>query len=497
MRSFLALVLLLGGALLSAGAPGALVPWLGAGRSDSLPPSVAPGLVPRLDMRREAGDEPPRYGFSAEPLERYAEGEILVRWRTAPSAAALEPIRGEVVDEESDGPITVIRVPAGTEVGASGRLAAHPGILWAQPNYLRHVQVASNDPLFGQQWGLQKIQAPNAWDINTGSSSVVVAVIDTGVDLKHPDLQGKIVPGRNLLRPEDLPQDDGGHGTHVAGTIAATLNNNIGIAGVAPGVSIMPIKVLRSNGSGRDSNVAAGIRWATDSGARVINMSFTGTDASPALSEAVAYAASHNVVLVAAAGNERSSAPTYPAATEWAIAVAATETSDRRAFFTNYGNWIDVAAPGTRIVSTYWERGSTYQTDSGTSMASAHVSGVVALLLSVRPSLTLSEIEGILKATADPNDDAELGAGRVNAARALAAALQGPPPAPSPTLPMPGPTATPVPVPTPPAPLVGGPEIPESLAPAAGETMNPPTVPDDEGQWTGETPGQNADEEEE
>jgi thermitase len=461
VRAVLAIVLLLSGVLLGSGIRDAAEPRIGAGRAGLAPPSA---------------------------LVRFAEGEVVAHWRTEASAAALEIIHGAIVEEEADGPVTVIRVPAGEEVNAARRLASHPDVLWAQPNYLRRVQMSSNDPLFGQQWGLQKIQGPQASDINTGSAAIVVAVIDTGVDLKHPDLQGKIIAGRNVLRPDDPPQDDGGHGTHVAGTIAATLNNSIGIAGVAPGVSIMPIKVLRSSGAGRDSSVATGIRWATDNGARVINMSFTGTDASSALTEAVAYAASRNVVLVAAAGNERSSTPNYPAATESAIAVAATDTSDRRAFFTNYGNWIDVSAPGTRIVSTYWDRGSSYQSDSGTSMAAAHVSGVAALLLSVRPGLTTAEVEGILKATADPTGDAELGAGRINAARALAAALQGPLPSPGPTSTtlVPVRTPTPVPIPPPTSLRTEAPEAVEDRAPQAGETIYLPVIPTDGERWTSE-----------
>src|SRR5439155_6411063 len=133
---------------------------------------------------------------------------------------------------------------------------------------------APNDPRFGEQWGLQRIGAQTAWDTTTGSGSVVVAVVDTGVDLGHPDLQGHLVDGHNFVRKDRPPQDDNGHGTHVAGTIAATLNNNIGIVGVAPGVSIMPIKALSRTGAGVDEPAARGIRWAVDHGAWVINLSF-------------------------------------------------------------------------------------------------------------------------------------------------------------------------------------------------------------------------------
>lgn len=355
---------------------------------------------------------------------RYAAGEVVVRWRGGVSEPALRSIHGRVIEQELDSGVTLVGVREGSELQAAAHLGSLPHVVWAQPNYLRRIQLASNDPLFGQQWGLQRIQTPAAWDISLGSSSVIVAIVDTGVDLKHPDLQGKLVQGRNLLRPDSPPLDDGGHGTHVAGTIGATINNSIGIVGVASGVSIMPVKALRGNGSGKDTNVAAGIRWATDNGARVINMSFTGTDPSPILSEAVVYATNRNVSLVVAGGNEATAAPSYPAATKPAIAVAATDIMDRRAYFSSYGDWVDIAAPGAGILSTYWDGDSTYKSDSGTSMAAPHVSGVIALMLSVRPTLTPLEVQAILKSTADPVGDPGMGAGRINAARAVAVAAQ-------------------------------------------------------------------------
>jgi hypothetical protein len=223
------------------------------------------------------------------------------------------------------------------------------------------------------------------------------------------------------------PQDDDGHGTHIAGTVAATLNNDVGISGVAPGTSIMPVKVLDAKGVGRDSTVAAGIRWATDHGARIVNMSFGGNQVSPVLTDAVTYAASRGVVLVVAAGNDAGSEPNYPAASAPAIAVAATNRQDQRPAFSNYGTWVHLAAPGTSILNTFWDGASTYRTLSGTSMAAAHVSGVAALLLSVASDLTPPEVDDILRATADPVVDPGLGAGRLNAARAVASALARPP----------------------------------------------------------------------
>lgn len=279
-----------------------------------------------------------------------------------------------------------------------------------------------NDPRFPEQWGLLKIGAPAAWETTIGSG-VVVAVLDTGVDLAHPDLDGRLVPGRNFLQPCLPPQDDRGHGTHSAGTIAATLNNGMGIVGVAPGASVMPLKVLDERGLGKDGEIAAAIRWAVDHGAQVINMSFDGPTSTPSIDDALAYAAEHQIAAIVAAGNGSGSAPTFPAARPSAIAIAATTEHDTRAAFSNHGDWIAVSAPGINVLSTWWDAGPVYRSTSGTSMAAAHAAGVAALLLSVRPQLGVDELASILRETADPAVGPGLGAGRVNAARAVAAAL--------------------------------------------------------------------------
>ncbi|MBM2809297.1 MAG: peptidase and subtilisin kexin sedolisin [Chloroflexi bacterium] len=359
----------------------------------------------------------------------FVPGELLVRWQSEASHEALATIGGVVLEEVGPGPVELIHVAEGLETRSVAALAVDPSVVWAQPNYVRRADSTPNDPRFRDQWGLQRIQAPTAWDITTGVASVVVAVLDTGVDLDHPDLRDRLVPGYNFFQPDELPMDDSGHGTHVAGTIAATANNSTGIAGVASGVSIMPIKVLNSRGAGRDSRVAQGIRWAVDHGANIVNMSFGGQDISPVLSEAVEYASSSGVVLVVAAGNEGGSEPNYPGATDSAIAVAATNSRDRRAMFSNYGSWVDIAAPGTQIVSTYWDGASTYRAGTGTSMATPHVTGVIALMLSLKPGLSPAEVEEILKANADPLPDDDVGSGRVNAARVLASIRSSVPPA--------------------------------------------------------------------
>ena len=386
-------------------------------------------------------------------------GEVVARWRDGIFHPLLRELGASILEAYDDHSVTVIRVTPGREASVVDALLQSPEhVVWAQANYVRRAQAISNDPLFPQQWGMQKIQALAAWDVTLGSPSVIVAIVDTGVDLSHPDLQGRIVDGRNFLDPDQPPQDDGGHGTHVAGTIAASLNNSLGIAGIAPGVSIMPVKALTADGRGRDSTVAASMRWAIDNGARIVNMSFSLrlAEVSPVLTEAVAYAESRNVLLVVAAGNDGSSSPTFPAATDPVISVAATDENDRRAFFSNYGEWITVSAPGTGIMSTTWDGNSNYGSESGTSMAAAHVTGVAALMISLRPELGVSEVKALLRASSDPLPDFGMG-GRLNAAKAVNAV--GRPAAPPPSLPTPAPVA-PLPVPAAPPP------IPESRAPS-------------------------------
>jgi subtilisin family serine protease len=397
---------------------------------------------------RPASDEPPVPQPGEPAAADHEPGEVVVRWTAEARDEALAELDLEVKEELAELGATLLAVPIGSEVEVAQALTAREGVAWAQPNFIRRISMIPNDPLFDRQWSLRKIDAPAAWEMTLGSPTIVVAVIDTGVDLAHPDLQARLVPGRNLLDSELPPQDDGGHGTHVAGTIAATINNNMGVAGVAPGVSIMPIKALRANGSGKDTTVAQGVMWAADNGARIINMSFGGAEVSRPLSEAISYAARKGIITVVAAGNEGIDTPSYPAATEPNIAVAATDQNDRRGPYSNFGTWIVISAPGTGIWSTWWGGQSSYRIDNGTSMAAPHVSGVIALMLSVRPDMTIPEITGILRSTADPVLEPGIGAGRINAGRAIAALKPIEPTATTRTTATVVPTRTATPVPT-------------------------------------------------
>ncbi len=224
-------------------------------------------------------------------------------------------------------------------------------------------------------WGIAQILAPQSWSVGQGAG-VKVAVVDTGIDLAHPDLAASIVGGYNAIYSFKSADDDNGHGTHVAGIIGA-INNAIGVVGVAPKVSLMPVKVLGANGSGYYSDIIEGIDWAVANGAKVINMSLGGTSDVQSLHDAVIRAHDAGVSVVAAAGNS-GGAVIYPAAYPEVIAVGATDSSNTIASWSSRGPEVDVTAPGVNIYSTY--KGETYATLSGTSMASPHVAGLAAVL---------------------------------------------------------------------------------------------------------------------
>ncbi|HEY0532667.1 MAG TPA: S8 family serine peptidase, partial [Actinoplanes sp.] len=288
---------------------------------------------------------------------------------------------------------------------------------------------AGTDPLRSRQWDLAQIDGTGAWNRSTGAGAVV-AVVDTGVDASHPDLAGQVLTGYDEIAQADGGNTDpNGHGTHVAGTIAALTGNGIGVSSIAPDVKILPVRVLRADGGGYTSDAANGIVYAADHGADVINMSLGADEDDATVDSAIAYARSRGVVVVAAAGNERQKGnPTsYPAADPGVIAVAATDSGDVVASYSNSGGYVDVSAPGSSIVSTYpiALNGTGYAAMSGTSMASPHVAAVAALLRSADPSLTPDQVESALESSATDlgpaGRDDDYGYGRIDAAAALAA----------------------------------------------------------------------------
>lgn len=259
--------------------------------------------------------------------------------------------------------------------------------------------IKPNDSLYQRyQWNLPIIDTELGWSISKGSQDIKVAIVDTGVDLNHPDLKDQLISGYNVVNNDAPPADDVGHGTHVAGVVGAIVNNNLGVAGMSWYNRIMPVKVLDQSGAGSTYSVAQGIIWATDHGAKVINMSLGNYADANFLHDAIKYAYDHDVVLIAASGNDNTATPGFPAAYPEVFAVAATDGNKNKASFSNYGDYIDVAAPGVSIASTYPH--NQYAALSGTSMASPHVTALAALIRSVNPQLKNTEVMQIMRDTA-------------------------------------------------------------------------------------------------
>jgi thermitase len=314
----------------------------------------------------------------------------------------------------------VVELPLTLVASFSERIRALNLASYMEPDMNFTATLIPNDPYWSLQWGPQKIQADQAWDTTVGSSSVLVAIVDTGIDYTHPDIAPNYaLGGYDWVNNDTDPMDDNGHGTHCAGIIAAAINNNIGIAGLAQ-VRVMAEKGLDSSGWGTEDWLANAIVHAVDAGAKIISMSWGGYGDSQLIYDAITYAYDAGVLLVAAAGNDATNMKLYPAGYKEVIAVAATDESDQPAWFSNYGDWIDLAAPGVDIYSTVpWG----YASMSGTSMACPHVSGVAALVWSLYPDKARDWVREWLKYTADdlgdPGYDVRYGYGRVNAANAV------------------------------------------------------------------------------
>ncbi len=283
-------------------------------------------------------------------------------------------------------------------------------------------------PSSGQfnQWGLHRINAQQAWDISTGDSSIVVAIVDDAVQTTHVDLADNMLPGRDVANNNNNPNPPStqfNHGTHVAGIAGAVTDNGVGIASIGWNISILPVKA--TNTSTNITHGYEGVAWAANNGANVINMSWGGANPSQTAINVVNAAFNNGIVLVAAAGNSghQGNPVFYPAAYNSVIAVANTTTTDAKATSSQYGSWIDVSAPGTQILSTVPFSG--YQSFSGTSMSSPLVAGLCGLMLSLNPNLTPTEIKNCLTSSADnidtqnPNFVGLLGAGRINAYQAM------------------------------------------------------------------------------
>ena len=330
--------------------------------------------------------------------------------------------------------ITVL-VPIKDAYTFAQELRANGLVKYVEPNFRVEAFFTPNDPYWPDQWGPKKVEADVAWNITVGSSDVLVAIVDTGIDYTHADLAANYVSlGHDWVNDDSDSLDDSGHGTHCAGIVAAIINNGIGIAGLAQ-VHVMAEKVLDMEGGGYSSWVVQGIYHAVDVGAKIISMSFGSFVDSLSVHDAIKYAYDHGVLLIAAAGNTGDDWPNYPAAYDEVVAVSATDPTDNIAEFSTYGRWIELAAPGVNIYSTLptynvtlneppYNRTLKYDYLSGTSMACPHVAGVASLVWSAFPDCSHHKIRQILRLTSDDLGDAGFdefyGYGRVNAKKATA-----------------------------------------------------------------------------
>ena len=425
--------------------------------TDPAPPSSPPTL-------RQAQDTALGGKEGGRGAMEFKAGEIIVKFKEdIPQAGVQSLLLAEdisILDEMDNLGLRLLSVPQGRELEKAEDLKRSPLVEYAEPNYVvqiadaiaagpdysfRVLDVEPNDPYFSSQWNLPKIEAPAAWNITTGSDRVIIAFVDSGVDLTHPELKDKIwintdeiadngvdddgngkiddVHGWDFVNWHGEPQDDYGHGTFVASIAAAETNNGLGMAGVSWGAEIMPIKVYDEWGVSYHWHTAGGIEYAVDNGAKIINLSWTlKPDINPQpLQTAVNYAHSKGALVVAAAGDTFTRTIQYPAALDHVVSVAATNRDDGHPDFSTYNDKVDVAAPGTDILGIYLRGG--YARLTSTHAAAPHVAGLAALIWSVNPTLTPGDVEDIIESTAvdlgEPGRDDYFGYGRIDASAAV------------------------------------------------------------------------------
>jgi subtilisin family serine protease len=403
---------------------------------------------------------PPLPEAPAEPTGEIAPGEIVpgevvVKWRDAQSGPEHAARRGLAVIAELGAPGKGLPELVSTEGrpvdDVLAELQADPAVEYAEPNYVLALAeepsvaaVSVNDPKTGPQYSLDRMRVRDAWGFTTGAPDGVVAVLDTGVEFGHQDLAGRVLPGHDFVNNDSNAADDNGHGTWVAGIIAANANDAIGIAGISWRDRILPVKIMNANGTGDTSDLTSGIVWAADHGATIINMSVGGFPYSQYVHDAIRYAWSRDVVLVGAAGNNATDGQFFPASYPEVISVSATQTDDEFTFWSNYGPDVDVSAPGASVLTTNCQACKPIEQDisgdhrytyiSGTSFAAPNVAGVVALIRARNPAMPNSWVVDRLKTTVDDLGyagwDRRYGHGRVNALRAVGGS--------SPTIPLGG-----------------------------------------------------------
>jgi thermitase len=357
----------------------------------------------------------------------FAEGEVLVKPASGLSeeklAKVLEKVGGKSKRQLNRIGVRVVNVPPGQELKAANALQKHPNIAFAEPNFLVPPAAVVNDQYYTEyQWHLPLMGVPTAWQYGNGSG-VTVAVCDSGIDASHPDLAGQLVPGWNVVSNTADTADIAGHGTAVAGVIAALTNNSIGGASVAPRSRLMPIRITdRTDTYSYFSDMAECVTWAADHGARIANLSYSGAAGSSAVASAGSYLMSKGGVLAVAAANDGtdlgySNSP-------YMLVAAATQKDDTRASYSNYGAYVDIAAPGSDIFTT--KMGGGYSLVVGTSFATPNAAATAALVMSANPDLSPTDVLSIITNTAKDLGaagwDPYFGFGRVDAGAAVAMA---------------------------------------------------------------------------
>ncbi|MBW1676218.1 MAG: S8 family serine peptidase [Deltaproteobacteria bacterium] len=367
-------------------------------------------------------------GFAGPGKRSPGKKRILVHYRAGMANSEMKKSvqrhRGRIVRHLRGINVRVVEVSDDENVTAViENLSRDPFVKFAEEDRLvPPEEISANDPYYDYAWHLGKIKAPSAWETSMGDG-VVVAVLDTGVDEDHPDLFGQTVPGWNIYDDDDDTSDVYGHGTRVAGTVAAASDNGIGVTSIAWHALVMPVRISRPDGYAYISDIAEGITWAADNGAKVANISYD-VSASPTIQNAASYMRESGGVVVVAGGNREGYRSIEPSPA--LISVGATDSSDVRALFSAYGEYLDLVAPGVGIYST--RRGGDYSAASGTSFSSPIVAAVAALVMSVNPALDPAQVDTILRESADDlgdeGDDIYYGSGRVNAAEAVLAAWE-------------------------------------------------------------------------
>lgn len=362
---------------------------------------------------------------AAGPQNTWAPRRVLIGARAGLSAgevARIASVHGATPRRLGPPDVYVLDLPAtASEKAVAATLARHPHLKFAELDQLAPPALAPNDPYAGSEWHLGRLGLPSAWDTAQGGG-VTIAVLDTGVDASHPDLAGRLVAGWNFYDNNSNTADVHGHGTAVAGAAVASVNNGVGVAGMAGQSLLMPVRIADANAYAYWSTVAQGLNWATDHGARVANISYAGVAGSATVQTAAQYMRARGGLVVVAAGNNGIDEGIAP--TSSMIVVSATDASDLKTTWSSYGSFVSISAPGQDIWTT--TRGGGYQAWWGTSLASPVVAGVVGLMMSARPAMANTQLESLLYASSQDlgtaGRDIYYGWGRVNAAAAVQAA---------------------------------------------------------------------------